>query len=312
MAADSLHNLDMSKQKGFTLSELVVGTAIGSIIMLTVASIFFFLNYTYLSKKDRLDAEDQAATAEYMLKLLFSQAVDVQGTVTGGATFASGGIVNPVVGTVGQVVGNIQGGPNIATFDQIVAPQWIKIAAFLRENQASTSAGPTHGLLARTAIWFRRPEAAAAPNNTSGVMFFDIGTRLAPNAAPAAAAMQPDYSDPYVGRISYLQVNKSLTPNYNRLASVEFVMRFRYHEKATSAVTFCPQRNIAAPGPIIAACNVAGAMWRDLERRFTILLRNNIVKLAGDTTMLGTSGQNEERILGNLYFFQPIIPEKRR
>lgn len=284
----------MSNQKGFTLSELITGVGVAAIVMLILVSLLFFMNYTYLSKKDRLDAEDAAAKAELLLKMVFSQAVDVDfaGPVLPGA----------------QVAANLGAAPGqVATglIDRIPAAQWIKIAAFQREIQAG--AAVNHGILSRTAIWFRRPEAPAS----AGVLFFDMGARLAANTQPAATNMQPSYADDYVPRITYLEIIPQSTNIYGKLASLEFRMRFRYHMKSTAQTTWCPQQNLPGGAAPIGACNVPGAQWQDLDRRFTVLLRNNLVRSAANPSRQAVAGGLEERILGNLYFFQPLLPGQR-
>lgn len=285
----------MLNHKGFTLSELITGVAITSVLMLVVASLLFYMNFSYLTKKDRMEAEEAAAKAEFLLKLAFSQAVDIQ---FAGPALPGAGVPANLAGASGQVARGV--------IDRIPAAQWLKIAAFQREVQGNTAL--THGLIARTAIWFRRPEVTSG-----GVLFLDMGLpRIAINAEPAPINMQPNYSDDYIPRISHLEIAAQSTNNYAKLASLEFRMRFRYHSKASSATTWCPRANLPGGAAPIGACNVAGAQWQDLDRRFTVLLRNNLVRTRLNASRVGTGAGAEERVLGNLYFFQPYLPGERR
>lgn len=293
----------MQNQKGFTLSEILTGVALMSIVMLGVASVMFFMNYTYLSKKDRLEAEQAAANAEWLLKLVFSQAIDVGAATTGNLTTATS--VGANITTGANVYGQVLQG----RYDRIIANQWIKIAAFQREVGQALG-GTNFGAIARTAIYFRRPEAG--PPGTSGVLFFDMGTRNAAGTAPGATPMTPTYADEFVPRVSYLEIIKTTNGDVtiDRTTSLEFRMRFRYHDKVSNVTTWCPQQNLTGGGAVIAACNPAGALWHDLDRRFTVLLRNNWIRRTTDAVGVGGAGATEDRVLGNLYFFAPVTPDR--
>ena len=267
------------KRNGYTLTELLIATAIGG-VLIVIISIIAIIGFTQMSSlRDRLAAEESLDKVELYFRATLGQAVDVSGT-----NLAIGAFPFAVPGWTGNLRANFQ-------WDQIAdtATAWNAIGYFYREvggsgAQAVESVG---GTLRPTAIFYRRPEAAG----TAGVLFFDNGE---------TTTLTPDYSDLFVDRITYLAMDKNINTNYNKVASVRIRVAVRYHDFGIPLRTWCPVADIAAA---VAGCN-NGAKYRDLDREFTVLIRNNLLKAAGTASMTGSLV--EERIMDSLYFFRMI------
>lgn len=268
--------------KGFTLAELITSTGVASILVLLIALAVNLLSSTFLQKREKMTAEENAARAEVLFKMVFSQAVRIRNTFTPGE-IASGTTI-PSIGVIADGI----------LFDQIAdtPAAWTPLAVFLREASPTLQA-PVYGNPARTAIWYRRPESTG----TAGVLFFDMGN--------VAGAMSPSYADQYIDRVSYLSITKKQHPVLDVVTDVDVVIRIRYHTAANGRTNWCPQLDITAS---VAGCTTA-ANWNDVERRFSITLRNNLIRSATDASKASSAVTGEERVLGNLFFFQPVLPQ---
>lgn len=274
-------------KKGFTLTELMIAATIGGILILIISAIAI-IGFTQMnSLKDRLAAEENVTRLELLLRQTIGQAVDITGT---NITYASP-----------YAVSTRNGGLR-ASFnwtDMTQGSNWNVIGHFLRESGGSglqTSDDGNMGNLMPTAIFYRRPTAT-----TSGVLFFNLG-RAITATNPNYPSMSASYSEPFIDRISLLQMEKNVNVSYNKVTSVRFRVSIRYHEFGSSARVWCPVQNINAA---TAGC-VTTARYRDLQREFTILIRNNLLKSAGAAGLTGST--SEERTMGPLYFFRLISP----
>ena len=271
-----------SGSKGFTLIEIVVAAAIVGILVLIVSTLVNIVSMRYYETWGRLEAELAASRAENILRNYFSQAVDISNVSP-----ALGGAAVVLAGTLGQV--------RPVLFDQIADPgaDWSSLAAFVREDSSGRGTNAYGGDLRRTAMWFRRPSF-----NTSGVLFF----RTWNDALPAS----PSYNDPYIDRISLLEIRRNVMPFVAKAASLDFRIHIRYHTNHVNGFNWCPQADI-----LIGAngCNpnpARLAATRDFEKNFRIVLQNNLIKTAVVTQHSPTS--QEERMFGGLYFFRMLIP----
>lgn len=270
--------------KGFTLAELITSTAIASVLVMLIALAVNMISGTFMQKREKMAAEETAARAEVLFKLVFSQAVRLRAGVTGGALDSGGAIASGI----GEVRDGI-------VYDQIAdtGSAYTGIAVFLREASPALQ-GVTYGVPTRTAIWYRRPETTS-----SGVIFFDMGN--------VAGNLSPTYADQFIDRVSYLSITKRTHPVLTDvLTNLDVVLRIRYHAASNGRFNWCPQLDIANA---VVGCTVA-ANWADVERRFSIVLRNNMLRSASSTDLSSTAVTTEERILGNLYFFQPVLPTR--
>lgn len=280
-----LYNLAMIRfnSSGFTLIELMVGAMIGIILMAVIAAILTIAQYQYLTTRDRMIAEARALEIENALKSILTQAVEVRHDA------------NAAAGAFGNQPGRLAADFNWST---LAAPTWTVVGFFRRELRVGYGTadpvnppGALGPALRKTAIFYREPTAT-----TSGVLFIDLGTNV------DATAMAPGYNDLYFDRISSLSMDKVRHQSYDRVTTANFTVSIRYHYAGIRNRIWCPAANMG----VSAGCT-ANSGWRDLNRSFSILLRNNL--------LIGTAGAAQatnagERVLGNLHFFQPVIPKR--
>jgi hypothetical protein len=276
----------MSNQRGFTLIQVLTGVAMMAIVGLVVAGVFTWLNNEFLATTDRLKTETLAAEAEARLRGYLSQAVYMQFTGNPGGNLGAG---------PGQFRGEIGANQQRILYDQmgdIPAPGWRTIAIFNREGNVGDNAMPAQwrAVQKRTAIFYRSPTAT-----TSGVLFIDDGSQ--------AGAMAPGFNDQFFDRIVLLDITKNRHPTFDRIISLDVKMRFRYHSPGANRV-WCPSLDINNG---VAGCT-ARSFFHDIETSFNILLRNNLLRDSTMVNLASSVGQNEERVLGSLYFFQPYLP----
>lgn len=265
--------------RGFTLNELLIASGIGSVLILIVSGIAV-IGFTQMNNlKDRIAAEENLNRIELLLRSTIGQAVDVSGT-----DMTTTSPVN-VASWTGALAANFVANQISAT------PNWTMVGHFYRETGGSglqSSTDGSQGTLQPTAIFYRRPSAT-----TSGVLFFNMG---------ATSSLTPNYVDPYVDRISYLEMQKNVNSTFNKVTSVRFRVSIRYHDFGIPTRTWCPVADIQG-----GIC-VTDAKYRDLDREFTILVRNNLLKSSGTSGLTGSTA--EERVMGFLYFFKLINPLK--
>ena len=286
--------------------------AMMGIISLILFSLFSFAANQYYSLRSRNELDLLAAQMESSLRQVFSQAIDVQ--------FSGGMIANGLNldGTAGQVSGRISdaglvgGDPTTArvTFDDLTAwpapvSNWYTLALFSRETGNTLGAGPAdHMSVARkTALFFRVPSGTA---RTSGVLFLDYGP-----LPGTGLTMSPDWSDDYFDRVTFLEITKHRHSIRDAVMSVDFRFKLRYYRQSPGSdlLSWCPVVPGSSPPvlPAVATCQTALA-FDDVEHQFSITMRNNLVRSASDTNIQAAAGQFEERVLGGLYFFMPILP----
>jgi len=178
---------------------------------------------------------------------------------------------------------------------------WERIAAFFRESSTGVvggAIGTARGAPAPTFVSYRAPTAT-----TSGVIFFDLST-----LPGLVAVTQASYEDAIIDRVSAFGITKTGHPTYNKVTSIEVFLRLRYHVFGGGTTSWCPALDIQNG---VAGCIPAGrnVMWRDLEKRFVISLRNNLLRNLG-AAMTSSAVNSEERASGNLYFFRTITPRQ--
>ena len=282
----------MKGQKGFSLIELMTGLGIFSLLVLIASMLTSWAVYRYFSVRDRILAEATAYQAETSFRDFFGQAMDIGFTV---------GVVPqdlpPSTGAIHHTAVNVADNSANFLFDQMAdTPDWVRIATFYREQSSGmglNAATAVQGDPRATGVFYRRPSAT-----TSGVIFFDVSS-----AANSVAAMTPGYNDVFIDRISTFGITKRRHPHHDKTTSIEVLVRIRYHTFAGRRSTWCPRADIAAN---VGGCN-NGAAFRDHERRFNVLLANNLMKGSG---FLHSTVNAEERTLGNLYFFRLVNPAR--
>ncbi len=248
--------------------------------MAVIATVLSIAQIQYISTRDRIIAETRASEIEIALKSVLSQAVEVSNDTAAGA------------GNLAALPGRLAA--NFAYNTIAASPVWTTIGVFAREVRAGVgNADPVSATaIMQTAVFYRRPAAA-----TSGVLFIDLG-----NAA--GAAMVAGYNDLYFDRISSISMTKSRHPTYDRVTSVNFTYTIRYHVGGAQNKNWCP----AADMGIAAGC-IANSGWRDLTRSFSVLLRNNLLGTSAQSGNAASAVSRQDRVMGNLHFFQPLIPK---
>ncbi len=280
----------MKGQKGYTLSELVTGLGIFSILILIASVLSSWAISRYYSVRDRLLAESVSYKAETLFRNVYGQAIDVE--------FDNGIVPATLGGLSGRIHHTSLTGPTSAefSFEQLsAASDWTRVSLFYREQATGLTGGATPtavGDVRRTAVFYREPTAT-----TSGVIFFNLSS-----PATSSADMQPTYDEAFVERVSAFGITKQRHPFQNKTTSIEVLIRIRYFMYPNGGQNWCPQPDIAAGA---GSCALQTA-WRDLERRFNVLLANNLIKAEGSFTHSTVLG--EERTLGNLYFFRLSLP----
>ncbi len=267
-------------QKGYSLVEIMIASAIGTVLILIVSGVAVIGFSQMNSLRDRLAAEENLNRIELVLRSTLGQAVDVRSAdITYGSPF-------DVMGWDGGLRANFNWNTIAAA-----GSDWNTIGHFYRETGGTASSGANgNGTLLPTALFYRRPSAT-----TSGVLFYHMGGNGVVN-------LTPSYAEGFVDRLSLIEMTKNNNDAYGRVVSVRFRVAVRYHDFSSTSRIWCPSADIAAA---TAGC-VSSARYRDLEKEFTILLRDNLLKASGTAGMTGTL--SEERTMGFLYFFRLINP----
>ncbi|HAG92292.1 MAG TPA: hypothetical protein DCL41_10485 [Bdellovibrionales bacterium] len=288
---------DMRGQKGFTLIEVLIATGIFAVQILAVSVIASWAVSRFYSVRDRIITETLGYQAEVAFQSVFGQAQNIRFRGAAGNE-----IVLPVMpNNVGRIMHT-----NLVTassanfmFDQMAdAVGWQRIAAFYRESATGqgTASTAVAGRPSATFVSYMPPTA-----NTSGVIFFDMATPVGANPNSS-----PSYQDLFIDRVSAFGIAKTKHPTHDQVVSIEVFLRLRYHEfGGSSGTSWCPAVDIQNN---VAGCLPGGrpVLYRDIEKRFVVPLRNNLMKIEGVLASSGVSA--EERTLGNLYFFRPRTP----
>lgn len=280
----------MRNERGFTLSEVVTSLGVFAVLVLIASALSSWAIYRYYSIRDRLIAESMGFQAETIFKNTFGQALDIE--------FLDSSLPTSVTepSPTGRIYSNI--GSTGFLFDQMGdSATWQNIAIFYRENGTGLRAGTgaVRGAPSPTFVYYRRPSPT-----TSGVIFFNLST-----PPTNGAFISPDYSDLFIDRVSTFGITKYRHAIYDKVTNIEVLLRIRYHMFTGSGRNWCPQRDIQNGA---GGCGLM-SNWKDLEKRFTVTLKNGLMKPAGMTS----PGQpyvvsGDERTLGNLYFFRLVSP----
>ena|GEM_PF-1645012 len=297
----------MARQKGFTLIELMVGLGVLSVLILLATVLSTWATYRYFSVRDRLLTETIAYQAENIFRGVFGQAVDVAFT----GSFSADGLPEALAGRTGQIYDDgvaLTGQPERRRFDfdRISASKpWMRVATFYRENSTGITTGlgvkgagaTAKGGSLPTMVFYRSPTV-----DKSGVIFFDLSSLNNNNALKT-----PDYGDVFIDRISSFEIVKTrhVNPSFNKTTSIEVNLKFRYHLFAGGKASWCPMEDISSGA---SGCS-NGSVSRDIERHFVVTLGNNLLKAAG-SGYFGSVSKEEERVMGDLYFFRMSAPAR--
>lgn len=293
-------NMKIANNKGFTLAELTVASGVAGVVTLALSTLMIWAVMEFEGVKRRLVAQSEALKGEVMLRRYVTNAVKVLGGA--GNDLANG------TTTVGNGVGasNIfDGHGRFAAdfnYDQMAdwpVSGWKNVGAFLREwREPIISGGPPNrrSQLFPTGIFIRAPTAT-----TSGVMFIDTG-EIPP------AGMTPGYGDQWMGGLTEFELSRQekvadgTMAGQNRIVSLLFRYRVRYHMSTNLPKRWCPTADVVAA---VAGCT-GGAGYADIERSVRIVLVNN--NIGTRQPQAAPNDWVQERPLGSLHFFRPIFP----
>lgn len=272
----------MNGQKGFTLSELTIGLGVFSILVLIASVLSSWAIYRYYSVRDRLLAEQVAYKGEVLFRNIYGQAVDV--------TFLNGTVPANLPSNTGRIFHNrVDGSKRFFRFDRMSAStNWTRISSFYREQATGG-----RGQLMNTAVFYREPTV-----DTSGVIFFDINS-----PSTNRGNLTPDYEGAFIERVTSFEMTKYGSPVADKTTSVEVMFRVRYHMFSGGRRSWCPQADIQLG---TGQCANIQTGFRDLERRFLVVLSNNLIKVGGSYE--NSAVRSEERTMGGLYFFRTVFP----
>ncbi len=273
----------MKSNRGFTLIEVMIGLGILSIVTLVSVTFFKLISDQYLEVRERLQAEAAGARAENLLRNYFAHATNID--------FTTGVVPAALASTTGVIA-------DLVNYDQIadMAGDWATIAVFWRETQTIQGVGNTSSRPRETAIWYRRPTLTK-----KGVLFIDGGSVPGSNVA-----MTPTWDDQFIEGLTFLRIVKnSAGGGYDQTASIDVTLKIRYHPSHGSGFNWCPELDITANA---SGCGAIQAVHKDLERSFRIILGDNLVHPTLAAFTQNSSGINEERTFGNLYFFSMVNP----
>lgn len=287
--------------KGFTVAELTVASGVAAVVTLALTSLMVWAVVEFEGVKRRLIAQGEALRLEIMLRKYVTTAIKVKGF-----DIADNG--NVALGNGGAASGDLDGhGAFAQDFDyQQISDwpgDWQNVGIFLREwkEPVVTGAADTRrSVLVPTSIVVRAPTAT-----TSGVVFIDA------SGDDPGGIMSPDYADQWVGGIVEFSLEKKIKnpvlhagglPNDTRVISVLMGYKLRYHVASNLPKIWCPALDVAnATG----GCT-GGAGFVDIERSVRIVLVNNNI---GTRDVFPASPWIEDRPLGFLHLFRPIIPD---
>jgi type II secretory pathway pseudopilin PulG len=291
--------------KGFTIVEMTVSTFIVGVATLALSTIMVWAVVEFEAIKRRLMAQTESLKAEVLLRRYVGQAVQVGEEA--GTPLANSGNVN--LNSWGW-----EGGGRFAAdfnYDELGdwPGAWQNVGVFLREWRWKTETGGTVNDLRSdlwpTGIFLRRPEAPGT--DTMGVLFFDPGIDGSGNPDPTVS---PDYGDQWVGGIVEFAMQKKMFTNapaegglnINRVISILFTYKIRYHFSGSKSRNWCPTLDIAN-----SVCPRSATGYMDILKSVRVVLPNNRL----NTRNIGTPMWEWDRALGPIYFFRPVFPRVR-
>jgi prepilin-type N-terminal cleavage/methylation domain-containing protein len=313
----------LRNNKGFSLIELMITSAIGVIVSLAIASVFIFAMEQFTVLVESNTAQENNLMITYYLRTFLSQAVDVYAetnVVNAGLPAGAGQIdINFELLTPGSWVG--AAGGNVGEYG--------KFAIFNREtanyNNTTNSLNSLNpaipsSVMQSTGIFVRDTDINAInPDGQSGAVVFDFNTVGGP--------IIPSASDIVMNRVHNFRIQ--------RIAAGATSCPNGYAVEVVNAATGTPLSCLPAgwgPGGL-AVYKVktvtlevttryfktlpktdwnyrypvgggATAVFRDIVQTVKLNLKDNLLTTKGKTGAVG----DEERVHGSLYFFNYLLP----
>ncbi len=282
-----------------SLIELMIGVLISSVVIAGAGAIFVYSMSSFVRIVDQNDAEEQLLSAAYVLRLVATQAVDLQGVAAIGAGGGAGQIVNTTIDPVTPTW----------DFDSEIAPwnnanEAYAVAIFKRQVSPDDAALPftLANSFQATGIYFRNPPASAGGAldvpclssddliRCSGQLILNLGARGAggvPSVLPAAAVAigAPVSFSHFVSLKVQTTTVANASPSYAKEATFRLTVRYFLGGSRTDYdFRFAPNLN-----------RVRG--YRDKSLDVIVGFRNNYL---GPSQLVASDA---ERLHSSLYYF---------
>ncbi|MCB0356936.1 MAG: hypothetical protein KDD40_08010 [Bdellovibrionales bacterium] len=276
-------------QRGISLTELVMYIGGVSLITLTFSLIVYSLNREFLVNYNKNKTEFNLQESTYTLYSMVSQARNLEGVDD-----ATGDVANFFAGPPadGKLVTGL---PENATvpFDSfniadIAANQgkYYFVAKFEREMNSGSGLSQFYS----TAIYYKTPDSTSDDGGyeQSGAIV------IMPGDDGVNVNMAPNKSGYIFERVSRFRIRDfSFYPGTHRVTSVTFEVTMRYFLNTKGKKNYWQQT-----APVLG-----DALFKDVSRDVTIVLRNNLLDDSGGLIL--STGQ--VRPLGGVYFFKPFV-----
>ena len=292
-----------SLQSGSMLIELLVVTAISSVVTLATSSLLIFSIEQFNILVQQHKTQENLLWASYHIRSYFSQAVNLQ-QGTGSATSCS----------LSEAKGNLRDqGWMVPEYNDVTTPcsGMAVIAVFPREN-----ATDTNGVDLFVSAIFYEPAVTTSSNGepSPGRLYFDVGER----SANRAVNLTPDdtdiiYSGIHDFKIHNVETMRAFDTCQNNMGSITCGVSNLMIKTATVTLTF---RYFLFPDGKRGerhdyATNSQTLNYVDISQEVNINFHNNIMTKCKNV-MTGcdenTQHTYKERLFGNIYFYKMIIP----
>lgn len=300
--------------KGFSLVELMVVVAIGGITSLVMASIFVFSAQEFHSLIEQNQAEESLLLSSYYLRATLTQAVKLRSVAGDPVTLFNAATVAPPTAPLNIAVGFLDNRRTCNDANCTIMPPagtaWpagvpSALAIFIRENggfniDTSTATPWTASQFLPTAIFYRPPNTGVFPQISGRLYVTQAG--VGGSITDTDAALQSGLIFDGIVAFGLSTSNLASCPattgsaEYNgAIPCVNLYIRVRYFKGAATSKCYDPD-------PVVASA-VAGCIYRDVDMRVNINLRNNIINASATGDPL-----QKDRVNSGLYFFRFTAP----
>jgi prepilin-type N-terminal cleavage/methylation domain-containing protein len=248
------------KQNGFTLVELLVGTAVLTIFLFGLFSLLTTFQHQIFETKATLQFEDSVQNFNMNLRKTLRNAVYTMGT--NGAVAVLPNLPLRIPGVIKVNFNSAVDCPP-GTFASNPA---CTIGIFFREAAKIGSSATVRQSEILGSGLFYIPRVERQP----GFLVLDLGNSV-------GGVISPDSKDLFFGNIVSIQLMNPMPapPSTEILRSVDISVTFRKFVSSTpDRWTYCLQAQVVSPYSVANPCSTDGA-YRDRVEVFTILFKNN-------------------------------------
>lgn len=279
---------------GFSLLELMVAVGLASMVLLSLS---FITQAMFTAKRDveTYDSEKDVFRGEYLIRSLFSTAVDVQNRSTAGPASGARGWVN-------------------TSFSAVDGAEVQPVAVFRRETRAFPMPPSAPGVaVANQSLHvnsglFYIPPRFQDGIYTSGVLFADYGREATPDAP-----VSPGYEDEVIGNLVRFVTSDAQfvrsdehPDGYEALKSFQVELMFRRFvtQSMSRPKCFLSTAGACPYSPSDGNDQNDTELYRDVRRFFKVLILN----ADSGPSPFSVNPLVRERTLGRIYFFRMISP----